>query len=139
MKSLILSITLLLLSLVSAAQSMEGTWHLDWNETLAAMSTEEYARFTGLPAETKTRMEATFSNREFSFSTTGAIEVNFAINGTAHAETGTWSLEGQVLTITINNQPRVYDVVWVSSEAITLGMQGGAAGALFSKLYLRKQ
>lgn len=117
--------------------NLSGSWQLDWGRTYDSMSQDEKDRFNAMPEETRTRISSGFGSRNFNFNSSGAVSIEWAGRNGSASESGTWSLSGTTLTITVGSVSRSYTLSGDSS-GLTLQMNA-SSNAVFSSLVLVKQ
>jgi hypothetical protein len=137
-------LTALLLCLLCSsgfAQSgadLQGNWLINWNMMAGAMTSSEQQNFNALSDEAKSRVQSSFTSRQFKLNDNGQAEVTWQTSNGQRTESGTWNLSGEVLTMIISGQEGNYRVA-LSGNQLTLIIQNPLPGALFSKLILVKQ
>jgi hypothetical protein len=120
-----------------SAETLTGTWLLKWNETKNKMSSAELDRFNGMPAEVKTRIQNSFSDRQYTFNSNGTLSVSWQSAQGAKTETGSWSIDDNMLVLEVNQDERRYSMT-MEGEYLILSINNPMAGATFSKLALKK-
>lgn len=140
MKKTLLPLLMLCCSMAfsQGAAALKGTWLTQWDDMLNAMSTTESQRFNSLNSDTKARIKSSFTDRQFKLNDNGQAEITWQATGGERTESGTWSQNGNTLTLVISGQQRDYQYT-LSDDTLQLVIQDSPPSAIFSKLILKKQ
>lgn len=129
---------LVLTAIASHAQqnSIVGTWHLNFSESIGLMDIPVRQKFDSIDQVAKTRIESSMADREFIFGEGGNVTINWTHQSSAKTSTGTWSVNGDTLVLIIEGDVQNYTFEKGNNHLI---MRSTIPSGLFSNLYLTSQ
>ena len=133
-------ITTMLLCVTNAIMAQDynliGTWHLDMNKALTVMDPKYKLAYDSLPVDIKDRVVNRIDGREFIFSETCYITVNWKSDAGPHVSEGQWiknHLQSELL-VTIDNTKVEYNFEFLSANVLV--MKSKNQRGVFDTLYL---
>jgi hypothetical protein len=99
---------------------INGTWQVDWEQTVNEMSLSDKELYDGLLEEQRLKLESNFSSRRMVFSE-DEITITYQSNGIAQQAVGTWSLvDNSELHLIISGRTSKYQVLSNTEQRLVL-------------------
>lgn len=138
---LLMAITSLGCPCLAQSGNLAGQWIVDLTKTLDSMNVQEKARYDSMPNHVRQNLHEAFQNRTFDFGSNGNVTVSFSFNQQPRTISGTWSYVAgdSLLTISMGDEERSYDVRWNGVSSIQLVFRNVAALGTFSSLFLVRE